>query len=182
MKNSVVYTILGVVAAGLVGTTVFMSGSIMSNMQNSDTLTVVSHDNAEMANTESVAYTTSTDVNNVFEDTTAYLADTTADSTENTTGTVAAEHDVTVDPNTKEPIGTEIDTSGISDEVKSNLKVIDRSKQETVYVIQEGDTLSYISGQLGYSVDELASYNKIEDKNLIYSNSALRLPQHSVSE
>ena len=29
MKNSVVYTILGVVAAGLVGTTVFMSGSIM---------------------------------------------------------------------------------------------------------------------------------------------------------
>ena len=175
MKNSVVYAILGVVAAGLVGTTVFMSGSIMSNMQNSDTLTVVSHDNGEI-------YTTGTDVNNVFEDTTAYLADTTADSTENTTGTVAAEHDVTVDPNTKEPIGTEIDTSGISDEVKSNLKVIDRSEQETVYVIQEGDTLSYISGQLGYSVDELASYNKIEDKNLIYSNSALRLPQHSVSE
>lgn len=175
MKNSVVYTILGVVAAGLVGTTVFMSGSIMSNMQNSDTLTVVSHDNGEI-------YTTVNDANNVFEDTTAYLADTTADSTENTTGTVAAEHDVTVDPNTKEPIGTEIDTSGISDEVKSNLKVIDRSKQETVYIIQEGDTLSYISGQLGYSVDELASYNKIEDKNLIYSNSALRLPQHSVSE
>ena len=135
-------------------------------MQNSDTLTVVSHDNGEI-------YTTGTDANNVFEDTTAYLADTTADSTENTTGTVAAEHDVTVDPNTKEPIGTEIDTSGISDEVKSNLKVIDRSKQETVYII---------SGQLGYSVDELASYNNIEDKNLIYSNSALRLPQHSVSE
>ena len=175
MKNSVVYTILGVVAAGLVGTTVFMSGSIMSNMQNSDTLTVVSHDNGEI-------YTTVNDANNVFEDTTAYLADTTADSTENTTGTVAAEHDVTVDPNTKEPIGTEIDTSGISDEVKSNLKVIDRSKQETVYIIQEGDTLSYISGQLGYAVDELASYNNIEDKNLIYSNSALRLPQHSVSE
>ena len=175
MKNSVVYTILGVVAAGLVGTTVFMSGSIMSNMQNSDTLTVVSHDNGEI-------YTTVNDANNVFEDTTAYLADTTADSTENTTGTVAAEHDVTVDPNTKEPIGTEIDTSGISDEVKSNLKVIDRSEQETVYVIQEGDTLSYISGQLGYAVDELASYNNIEDKNLIYSNSALRLPQHSVSE
>lgn len=175
MKNSVVYTILGVVAAGLVGTTVFMSGSIMSNMQNNDTLTVVSHDNGEI-------YTTGTDANNVFEDTTAYLADTTADSTENTTGTVAAEHDVKVDPNTKEPIGTEIDTSGISDEVKSNLKVIDRSKQETVYIIQEGDTLSYISGQLGYAVDELASYNNIEDKNLIYSNSALRLPQHSVSE
>ena len=175
MKNSVVYAILGVVAAGLVGTTVFMSGSIMSNMQNSDTLTVVSHDNGEI-------YTTVNDANNVFEDTTAYLADTTADSTENTTGTVAAEHDVTVDPNTKEPIGTEIDTSGISDEVKSNLKVIDRSEQETVYVIQEGDTLSYISGQLGYAVDELASYNNIEDKNLIYSNSALRLPQHSVSE
>lgn len=175
MKNSVVYTILGVVAAGLVGTTVFMSGSIMSNMQNSDTLTVVSHDNGEI-------YTTVNDANNVFEDTTAYLADTTADSTENTTGTVAAEHDVTVDPNTKEPIGTEIDTSGISDEVKSNLKVIDRSKQETVYIIQEGDTLSYISGQLGYAVDELASYNNIENKNLIYSNSALRLPQHSVSE
>lgn len=46
-----------------------------------------------------------------------------------------------------------------------------------VYMIQPGDTLTKISAALGYSVDELANYNGIRDVNLIYANSALRIPK-----
>lgn len=45
-----------------------------------------------------------------------------------------------------------------------------------VYMIQRGDTLSGISAKVLYSVDELAEYNKIKDVNLIYADSALRVP------
>lgn len=45
-----------------------------------------------------------------------------------------------------------------------------------VYLIQKGDTLSEISAKVLYSVDELAEYNKIKDVNLIYADSALRIP------
>lgn len=48
-----------------------------------------------------------------------------------------------------------------------------------VYMIQHGDTLSQISAKLLYSVDELAEYNFIRDVNLIYADSALRIPQKS---
>lgn len=46
-----------------------------------------------------------------------------------------------------------------------------------VYMIQPGDTLTSISATLGYSVDELANFNQIRNVNLIYANSALRVPK-----
>ena len=46
-----------------------------------------------------------------------------------------------------------------------------------VYMIQPGDTLTKISAAFGYSVDELANYNQIRNVNLIYANSALRVPK-----
>lgn len=45
-----------------------------------------------------------------------------------------------------------------------------------VYLVQKGDTLSELSGILGYSVDELAEYNQIRDVNLIYVAESLRIP------
>lgn len=45
-----------------------------------------------------------------------------------------------------------------------------------IYLIEKGDTLSYISGKVGYSVDELAEYNHIKNVNLIYEGSSLRIP------
>lgn len=50
------------------------------------------------------------------------------------------------------------------------------TKETLVYHIKKGDTLSSISDKVHYSVDELAKYNKIEDVNLIYAGSALRIP------
>lgn len=45
-----------------------------------------------------------------------------------------------------------------------------------VYLVQKGDTLSEVSGMLGYSVDELAEYNNISNVNLIYAAESLRIP------
>lgn len=51
-----------------------------------------------------------------------------------------------------------------------------------VYMIQKGDTLSEISAKVFYSVDELANYNEIRNVNLIYANSALRIPDLGTSD
>lgn len=45
-----------------------------------------------------------------------------------------------------------------------------------VYLIAPGDTLTSLSAAFGYSVDELANFNQIRNVNLIYANSALRIP------
>lgn len=47
---------------------------------------------------------------------------------------------------------------------------------EKVYIIKWGDTLSYISAETGFSVDEIANLNEIRDVNMIYADSALRIP------
>jgi LysM repeat protein len=47
---------------------------------------------------------------------------------------------------------------------------------DTVYYIRGGDTLSQISRETGISVDRLAQYNAIPQVNLIYADSALRVP------
>ncbi len=45
-----------------------------------------------------------------------------------------------------------------------------------VYLIKRGDTLAEVSALLGYSVDELAEYNHIQNVHLIYAQSSLRIP------
>ena len=47
---------------------------------------------------------------------------------------------------------------------------------DRIYTVQRGDTLSYLSGRLGFSVDFLAMYNNIADKNLIITGESLRYP------
>lgn len=45
-----------------------------------------------------------------------------------------------------------------------------------VYLVKAGDTLTQVSRLTGYSVQELAEYNHIENVNLIYANQAIRIP------
>lgn len=45
-----------------------------------------------------------------------------------------------------------------------------------VYLVNKGDTLSDVSGKVGYSVQELAAFNGIDDVNLIYTGQTLRVP------
>lgn len=44
------------------------------------------------------------------------------------------------------------------------------------YVVKQGDTLSKISGRTGFSVDFLAVYNGIRDRNMIITGEILRYP------
>lgn len=44
------------------------------------------------------------------------------------------------------------------------------------YIVQEGDTLCYVSTLTGYSVDMLAKENEIDDINLIYTGEAIMIP------
>lgn len=55
--------------------------------------------------------------------------------------------------------------------------IVRKADGTMVYMIQPGDTLTSISATLGYSVDELANFNQIRNVNLIYANSALRVPK-----
>lgn len=55
--------------------------------------------------------------------------------------------------------------------------IVQKSDGTMVYMIQSGDTLTSISATLGYSVDEIANFNQIRNVNLIYANSALRVPK-----
>lgn len=48
--------------------------------------------------------------------------------------------------------------------------------QDTVWQVVEGDTLSAISSATGVSVDKIVAHNGIQDPNVIYAGSALRIP------
>lgn len=56
------------------------------------------------------------------------------------------------------------------------------SESDVQYVIRRGDTLSAISNETGFSVDFLAAYNCIADKNLIITGEVLRYPSFVPSE
>lgn len=55
-------------------------------------------------------------------------------------------------------------------------RVIQTEDGTHVYLIAPSDTLISLSAAFGYSVDELANFNQIRNVNLIYANSALRIP------
>lgn len=47
---------------------------------------------------------------------------------------------------------------------------------DMVYLVKKGDTLTDVSGRVGYSVQELADSNCIDNVNLIYAGQTLRIP------
>ena len=76
----------------------------------------------------------------------------------------------TADENKKIPNSELSDTSSVT---KKDMVVI---QGDNVYIISRGDTLTSISAHYGVSVDEIAKYNQISDVNMIYADSALRIP------
>lgn len=63
------------------------------------------------------------------------------------------------------PVGGTSDTDGNSP-----------ASRTTTYVIEEGDTLSAISGATGVPLDKLVEANSIQNPNLIYAGAALLIP------
>lgn len=50
------------------------------------------------------------------------------------------------------------------------------SSNSLIYDIKPGDTLTSISHEFGFSVDQIANLNQIRDVNVIYAGSSLRIP------
>ena len=59
---------------------------------------------------------------------------------------------------------------------RNNEYVVLAKNKDTIYLVKKGDTLSAVSNVVHYSVDEIASYNGIENKDLIYTGESLRIP------
>ena len=111
---------------------------------------------------------------------------------------IAEDEAVATEASSEEEADTELENDTESDDneksdKKSKKDSKDKSADETskkfdnkniemfddgtaVYHIQKGDTLSYVSSVVGYSVDELAEYNSIDNVNVIYAGSAIRIP------
>ena len=60
--------------------------------------------------------------------------------------------------------------------VSSQVSVRQDSNNISVYDIKPGDTLTSISHEFGFSVDQIANLNQIRDVNVIYAGSSLRIP------
>lgn len=74
-----------------------------------------------------------------------------------------------------------VKTESVSNPIVVQKPIIEKpivtAVEPTIYMIQKGDTLTKLSRQFSYSVDELANFNQIRNVNLIYANSVLRIPQ-----
>lgn len=60
--------------------------------------------------------------------------------------------------------------------ISSQVSVRQDSNNISVYDIKPGDTLTSISHEFGFSVDQIANLNQIRDVNVIYAGSSLRIP------
>ena len=65
------------------------------------------------------------------------------------------------------------DADGIDENTNTTTAIV---KDDNIYLINSGDTLTKISAKFGVSVDEIANYNQINNVNIIYANSSLRIP------
>jgi LysM repeat protein len=48
--------------------------------------------------------------------------------------------------------------------------------EDTIYYIQDGDTLTTLSAKFGMSIDYIADYNAVRDVNVISAGAVLRVP------
>lgn len=122
--------------------------------------------------------TTDTTSENTAENTTEGITNpsdetSTENQTENTTETESSD---------KTPIDKDSITSELEKELLDQMQqqIADGksgySETDTVYTVIHGDTLTKISHDTGFSVDFLATYNHIADKNLIITGESIRYP------
>lgn len=164
-KRMFLYIGCGLISLFFVVAIGIMTYRILSNMNS------VSYDANTI--TESYCQTESQSESND----TSQIIETTIAQTNNAVTTDAIEKETSVENNI-----TENDKiSGKTPEVETDKDHLDYivtyDDGRMAYIIQEGDTLSYVSTLLGYSVDTLAKLNNIEDVNLIYAGSAIMIPQ-----
>ena len=101
-----------------------------------------------------------------------------ADETEGESDeTVTAVPDDNSEASSDDKSSDEEESSEPKESEEKNTETEERPSKPVIHIVQPEDTLSSISAQYGVSVDAIAKANKIRNVNLIYDDSALKIPQ-----
>lgn len=114
-------------------------------------------------------------------DTTDVTDETTAEDEQSTEETIVSDNDTDTEEVSTGDDATVEATPGAEGEglTERESEILDSGKymeDDTVYTVVSGDTLTKISHMSGFSVDFLAAYNHIADKNLIITGECIRYP------
>lgn len=174
-KSTIIYGLGAALILGVAGITVFLSGSFVKWLNADADMQYVaavseSETYADLLETEPKDRANDNDdvSTNVPSEDGTYLVD-------QISGDVSSTEENTVKPSDTEVSADDSEAVTYPYYIGTEFVVVDPDGN-MVYIVKKGDTLSAVSGIVGYSVDELAEYNHIKNVNLIYIDESLRIP------
>lgn len=174
-KSTIIYGLGAALILGVAGITAFSSGSLVKWLNTDADMQYVAavsekETYADLLNTKPEDRANDNDdvsVNVPSEDGT-YLVD-------QISGDISSVEENTVETSDTEVSADDSEAVTYPYYIGTEFVIVDPDGN-MVYIVKKGDTLSAVSGIVGYSVDELAEYNHIENVNLIYIDESLRIP------
>lgn len=174
-KSTIIYGLGAALILGVAGITVFLSGSFVKWLNADADMQYVaavseSETYADLLETKPKDRANDNDdvSTNVPSEDGTYLVD-------QISGDVSSTEENTVKPSDTEVSADDSEAVTYPYYIGTEFVVVDPDGN-MVYIVKKGDTLSAVSGIVGYSVDELAEYNHIKNVNLIYIDESLRIP------
>ncbi len=174
-KSTIIYGLGAALIFGVAGITAFLSGSLVKWLNADADMQYVaavseSETYADLLETKPKDRVNDNDdvSTNVPSEDGTYLVD-------QISGDVSSTEEDTVEPSDTEVSADDSEAVTYPYYIGTEFVVVDPDGN-MVYIVKKGDTLSAVSGIVGYSVDELAEYNHIKNVNLIYIDESLRIP------
>lgn len=174
-KSTIIYGLGAALILGVAGITAFLSGSFVKWLNADADMQYVaavseSETYADLLETKPKDRANDNDdvSTNVPSEDGTYLVD-------QISGDVSSTEENTVKPSDTEVSADDSEAVTYPYYIGTEFVVVDPDGN-MVYIVKKGDTLSAVSGIVGYSVDELAEYNHIKNVNLIYIDESLRIP------
>lgn len=174
-KSTIIYGLGAALILGVAGITAFLSGSFVKWLNADADMQYVaavseSETYADLLKTKPKDRANDNDdvsVNVPSEDGTYFV--------DQISGDVSSTEENTVKPSDTEVSADDSEAVTYPYYIGTEFVVVDPDGN-MVYIVKKGDTLSAVSGIVGYSVDELAEYNHIKNVNLIYIDESIRIP------
>lgn len=174
-KSTIIYGLGAALILGVAGITAFLSGSFVKWLNADADMQYVaavseSETYADLLETKPKDRVDDNDdvsVNVPSEDGTYFV--------DQISGDVSSTEENTVKPSDTEVSADDSEAVTYPYYIGTEFVVVDPDGN-MMYIVKKGDTLSAVSGIVGYSVDELAEYNHIKNVNLIYIDESIRIP------
>lgn len=174
-KSTIIYGLGAALILGVAGITAFLSGSLVKWLNADADMQYVaavseSETYADLLETKPKDRANDNDdvSTNVPSEDGTYLVD-------QISGDVSSTEEDTVEPSDTEVSADDSEAVTYPYYIGTEFVIVDPDGN-MVYIVKKGDTLSAVSGIVGYSVDELAEYNHIKNVDLIYIDESLRIP------